>query len=126
MAIKDHIKQIDLPVVNVGDFPVVLGHKWLLEHNPTVNWRKKMISFPDCHYSHFDPLYIWVHTNIAMELAIEANKKKELKTLKEVAPKFYWKFAHLFDKKEFDKLPPWWSCDHAIKLLPNVLMISHI
>eukprot|EP00474_Spongospora_subterranea_P008162 CRZ08620.1 hypothetical protein [Spongospora subterranea] len=33
-------------VVNNLSFPILLGYSWLMEHNPTIDWRSRTIRFP--------------------------------------------------------------------------------
>ena len=28
-----------------GTYPIVLGHNWLTQHNPTIDWAKETIGF---------------------------------------------------------------------------------
>jgi hypothetical protein len=64
-------------------------------------------------------IQIRASTNKAMELAIKANEKKEKKPWKETVPDYLHDFADVFDKQDFDELPPHRSWDHAIELLPD-------
>ena len=61
--------------------------------------------------------YIWANT--ATELAIEKDIEKHLKTFENVVPKHYHKFKDVFDKENFNELPPRRPWDHAIELLPG-------
>jgi hypothetical protein len=64
-------------------------------------------------------LRIRASTNIAMELAIKANEKKEKKPWREVVPEYLHDFADVFEKTDFNELPPHQSWDHAIEILPG-------
>ena len=49
---------------------------------------------------------------------LQKNMQKEQKEHKDVPPQ-YQDFSEVFDKKEFDALPPSWPWDHAIELKPG-------
>ena len=38
-----HIKQINTVVLEIKETDLFLGHNWLVEHNPEVNWKKGTI-----------------------------------------------------------------------------------
>ena len=40
-----HIKQIDTVVLEIKEIDLFLGHNWLVEYNPEVNWKKGTIWF---------------------------------------------------------------------------------
>ena len=54
-----------------------------------------------------------------MELAIKPNEKKEKKPWREAVPKYLHDFTDIFEKTDFDELPPHRSWDHAIELIPG-------
>jgi hypothetical protein len=60
---------------------------------------------------------VWIHkTNIAMELAIEENSKKQDKTDEQLVPVEYHKYLDIFSEEKahrFPELRPW---DHKIKM----------
>ena len=64
-------------------------------------------------------LRIHASTNITMELAIKANEKKEKKPWREAVPEYLHDFTDIFEKADFDELPPHQSWDHAIELIPG-------
>jgi len=43
-----HIKQIDAVVSEIKKMDLFLGHDWLVEHNPEVNWKEGVIQFTRC------------------------------------------------------------------------------
>jgi hypothetical protein len=57
--------------------------------------------------------------NIATDLAIQTNKKKEKKPFEEVVPAYLDDFQDVFEKVDFDELPESHPWDHAIELLPG-------
>jgi len=47
-----HIEQIDAVVSEIKEMDLFLGHDWLVEHNPEVDWKEGVIWFTRCpgHY----------------------------------------------------------------------------
>jgi len=43
-----HIEQIDAVVLEIKEMDLFLGHNWLVEHNPEVDWKKGVIWFTRC------------------------------------------------------------------------------
>jgi len=43
-----HIKQIDAVVLEIKETDLFLGHDWLVEHNPEVDWKEGVIQFTKC------------------------------------------------------------------------------
>ena len=52
-----------------------------------------------------DEVWINYKTNVAMELAIKDNKKKEDKSVKEIVPKEYHGYLDVFDKDKANCFP---------------------
>src|SRR5882757_3462765 len=68
-----------------------------------------------------EPNDIWIKTktNLAMDLAIEENIKKEDLKQEEIVPKAYHEFLDVFDEEKAQRFPearPW---DHKIKMKPD-------
>ena len=55
---KGHSKLVQFYVSSVGHKAIVLGHTWLVEHNPNINWHTgevKMTHCPDyCRHTEVD------------------------------------------------------------------------
>jgi len=43
-----HIEQIDAVVSEIKEMDLFLGHDWLVEHNPEVDWKEEVIWFTRC------------------------------------------------------------------------------
>jgi len=43
-----HIEQIDIVVSEIKEMYLFLGHDWLVEHNPEVDWKEGVIRFTRC------------------------------------------------------------------------------
>jgi hypothetical protein len=48
MNVGTHQETIRLALTSLGDARVFLGHDWLSEHNPSVDWRKQELKFDCC------------------------------------------------------------------------------
>ena len=48
LRIADHEELIDLAVTDLHKTNMFLGHDWLQEHNPLIDWREKNIEFSRC------------------------------------------------------------------------------
>lgn len=57
--------------------------------------------------------------HVATRLAIEASRKAQKTTLEDILRGPYTDFVDVFDKKEFDTLPPRKKWDHAIEIFPD-------
>jgi hypothetical protein len=131
-----HVEDLWMFATNVKKVPVVLGHTWLLKHNPSIDWVSGKVTLnrcpPECCSSQRTPLEKWMDKEEASEGWIQALKAweekqkeqaKELETsLKEArkrVPKEYWNYIDVFSKKASERMPlqkPW---DHAIDLKPT-------
>jgi len=106
-----HIKQIDAVVSEIKETDLFLGHDWLVEHNPEVDWKERVIRFTRCpghckteHESiRFTP---WSRRLLPKEEEESKRGDKEPDpTNPEDLPKYVQPFMHLFNKKKFEKLP---------------------
>lgn len=69
----------------------------------------------------------YICTNTSTELAIKANKgkkKKNTKTFEDVVPNHYHWYKDVFNKEDFDELPPCRPWDHTVELLPRDYMVD--
>ena len=106
-----HIEQIDAVVSEIKETDLFLGHNWLVEHNPEVDWKEGIIQFTRCpghckteHESiRFTP---WSRRLLPKEEEESNGGDKEPDpTNPEDLPKYVQPFTHLFNKKKFEKLP---------------------
>src|SRR6185503_18535737 len=68
----------------------------------------------------FDPsIQIRATASKSAQLAEQAMKGSHAKTFEESVPRYLHDFKDVFDKKEFDELPPRRPWDHAIELIPG-------
>ena len=119
-----------------------MGHTWLTEHNPDINWHTGEVKLTRCPdycgqaksgSSHPDnnilvPLVgatletserIHVTTTISTRLAEAAKGDAPAAKLEEMLPKPYLGFWNVFSKESFDELPEWKQWDHTIDLKPE-------
>jgi len=43
-----HIEQVDAVVLEIKETDLFLEHDWLVEHNPEVDWKERVIQFTRC------------------------------------------------------------------------------
>ena len=137
-----------LAVANLGWQSVIIGHSWLLHHNPEVDWAAQKVTMSCCPSScgrqmapdNSDNLmepgdtigvaflspegeeYIQAMTTPSQQLAQEASAQEgdgqEL-GFKDMVSEHYHDFKDIFSKEAFAHLPPRKAWDHAIDLAPN-------
>ncbi|KAF7773493.1 transcriptional regulator family: Zinc finger, CCHC-type [Agaricus bisporus var. burnettii] len=121
LNINGHNEQLDAVVTPLQSSDLFLGHDWLTNHNPEIDWKQGIIKFNRCPTSCSFP-----HTDISFEPRIrrlQSNEDTEEKepdpTNPEDLPAYMKPFAHLFNKKNFDKLPERTEWDHEINFMEN-------
>ncbi len=146
LVIGNHTERIDLAVMELGDRQIFLGHDWLAQHNPIINWKLGRLTFAWCQcrgtlyaLPDTDPDDKWdeeleegdtilaidftqailIRAHHANDLTAKASEGKETKTFEEMVPEWCRDFADLFEKGNFNKLPEPKTWDHAIELIPN-------
>ncbi len=146
LTVGDHTERIDLAVTELGDRQIFLGHDWLNQHNPIINWKSGKLMFARCQCRKLlfvlpdaDPDDKWdkeleegetilaidftqailIRAHHANDLAAKASKGKDAKTFEEMVPEWCRDFADLFEKGNFDELPKPKTWDHTIELIPN-------
>jgi len=48
IEINGHKKQLKAAVMDLDEIDMFLGHDWLVNHNPEVNWKNSTIKFTRC------------------------------------------------------------------------------
>ena len=48
MTYKDHVEQATFAVCDLGEKDAVIGHTWLFNHNPEIDWKTGKIQFSRC------------------------------------------------------------------------------
>ena len=97
VIIGEHKEKLQLAITELGDDDLFLGYDWLQHHNPTIDWITSEIQFNHCPPScrqklvspHLEGMNTWTEystwkkeenlrrSSVAMDLAIEQEKKKE-------------------------------------------------
>jgi hypothetical protein len=67
----------------------------------------------------FPKLQIRTFQTISQRLAEAANQHRIIQSFKEVVPRHYHRFEHVFLKESFDELPEHKKWDHVIELVPG-------
>ena len=119
--LNGHIEQINAVVSEIKETDLFLGHDWLVEHNPEVDWKEGVIRFTRCPgYCKTEHKSIWFTLWSRRLLPKEEEEFKERDkepnpTNPEDLPKYIQLFTHLF-KKNFEKLPDKREWNHEINL----------
>lgn len=91
---------------------MVLGMDWLRAHDPLIHWSQNLIVFPGRQYAD--------HTRQVCAAQVKSLIGPSL-------PPELTDYADVFSEKEVDQLPPHWSNDCSIDLLPDApLPVAHL
>ncbi|KAI2659925.1 Transposon Tf2-9 polyprotein [Labeo rohita] len=107
----NHRESISFYILDSPHAPVVLGHPWLIKHNPRIDWQLRSVSewSIKCHESCLVSACPSVSESVLQEKAADlCNVPAEYLDLKEV-----------FSKSRAASLPPHRPYDCAIELLPG-------
>jgi hypothetical protein len=139
---EKYFEKIPFLVTDLGKFDIILGLPWLEKHNPTIDWKQKILKFQssfckeNCHPSPTPQKSFKKETSmsnrdlnatnsISAEIIFKG-KKKEDRSLhpdypKNLLPKHYLEFEDVFSKKTSDRLPKFRGgyLDHKIPLEIN-------
>ncbi|KAL0147989.1 hypothetical protein M9458_056716, partial [Cirrhinus mrigala] len=108
----NHKEELTFLLTNSPLVPVVLGHPWLVQHNPRVDWGHDSVSTlgESCYANCLLPACSSVSRSLLQEESVNlSNVPKEYLDLKEV-----------FSKSRAASLPPHRPYDCAIELLPGI------
>ena len=126
IEINSHKEWLEAAVTDLNGTDMFLGHDWLVKHNPEVNWKNGTIKFTRCPES-----YMMKHKDIRFSTrrtkAMDTTETKEQntdeigkkpdRTNPEDLPEYIQSFMHLFNKKNFEKLPKKCEWNHKINLM---------
>ena len=116
LKVEDHREHLEPYVTSLKDTPILLGHPWLKQHNPSINWRTNRVDFIST-IRHRYPKRILATSTHSNRLA-EAEHKVVDKTI----PDRLKDFGDVFSQGSFDELPPNRAWDHTIDLIPDAQM----
>ena len=122
LNIHGHQEEITLDVTTIK-YDMILGMKWLEEHNPHINWKKRTITFPNC--SHGTKMEDRSSSTVPFAKAIWVRPRgRVLAGLSiEELPGEYKEFKHLFEEKEGKAaLPEHQPWDHKIPIKEGVVL----
>ena len=132
VEINRHKETLEAAVTDLNGMDMLLGHDWLVKHNPEVNWKNGTIKFTrcpsNCTMKHED-IQFRARRNKMMETTTMDKKDKDNskigkepdKTNPEDLLDYIQPFTHLFNKKKFEKLPERREWDHEINLTEEAL-----
>jgi transposase InsO family protein len=121
-----HKEELEAVVTKLESSDMFLGHDWLVKHNPEIDWKKGIVQFTRC-----PPDCTTPHQNITVQPRNRQLRSSEISqedeemekepdpTNPEDLPEYMRPFTHLFNKRNFDKLPERTEWDHEINLLPD-------
>ena len=134
LKVGDHAELVRLAVTRIDSASIFLGHDWLKEHNPTINWTDGSLVFDRCPKScgylqklldpDFDEEDDKTMEHHRLEkgdriFMINFDDQKEFQmraVINPEGPDFISEFPDVFSAKEFDQLPAHRPWDHAIEL----------
>jgi len=148
LRIGSHEERTRLAITNLGWQSVIIGHSWLMHHNPEVDWANQKVTFSRCppqckkptapntasdeeDLQPGDAIYAtfiseeWATAQIratttpSQQLAEQAHAGDDKRTFAEMVPEAYHDFDDVFSKDAFNTLPPRKPWDHAIDLIPG-------
>ena len=116
----DHEEYLEVLVLELGHSQMLLGIDWLIFHNPEVDWSMPSLQFMRCpkHCSK-NASQLTIRWTAKAEKQPVAPPKPEIDEnglSKGLKPDYIKPFQHLFEKKNFDKLPIRHEWDHEINL----------
>lgn len=129
LKLRGILTHIQALVVNIGNENMLLGLPWLRDTNSWINWEMGQLSFDKKHLHQLKQsiilgkrVWIWVKTNPAMQLAINAKTNQKNKPVKELVPKYLWEFLNQFKKKTSKWLPIYKIYNHTIIMKPEYIL----
>ena len=110
LKLGKHSEVIEALILEIGKNDMLLGQDWLAAHNPSIDWSGRRVVFNRC------PSKCRVKLEQVSVLQVKSPEINEHGLAKGEKPSYITPFAHLFEKKNFDKLPSRRVWDHEIKL----------
>lgn len=109
LSVRQHQEELCFHLIQSPEFPVILGHPWLLHHNPHLDWSTgTVLSWgPTCHVTCF--------VQSSPDPILESQDPLDLSQV----PSQYHDLKAVFNKKKATSLPPHRPYDCAIDLLPG-------
>jgi hypothetical protein len=86
-------------VLDIGRNNMLLGQDWLMVHNPSIDWTNRQVVFDRC------PAQCQPRQKEVNVKKMEAPELDKNGVSKGIKPQYIDSFNHMFEKKNFDKLP---------------------
>jgi len=86
MFFKRHIERARMDIYNLGKTEVILGMLWLAMHSPEIDWKKGKVKITRCL-----PICGKKKQKIERKEVNKIEKEEDLKTLKRLVSKRFWK-----------------------------------
>lgn len=111
----NHTEVLSLFVFKAPQTPLVLGHPWLRQHNPHIDWKSELVvgCGVDCHMN-----CLRAATPPSASPQTNLSEHPDLTSV----PPVYHDLAEVFRKDRAQSLPPQWPYDCAIDLLPGATL----
>ena len=114
LKIGNHEERLEALILDIGENQMLLGQDWLQKHNPTINWKSQKVELDRC------PTTCGNRVKQIQKQGKETKAEIDENGLtKGVMPNYIHPFKHLFEKKNFDKLPKRREWDHEINLVSD-------
>ena len=111
IQVGDINMQQEFLITNLGQHAAILGHPWLENWNPQVDWQARTMDIPGPGLQ----VASLGHTNKSTALA-QAERKQDTRPLQERVPEFLHPYLSVFDEARMDEFPPARPYDHKIVL----------
>jgi hypothetical protein len=99
LQLGDHQEQMEVLILDIGWNDMLLGQDWLMVHNPSIDWTNRRVVFDRCLVK-CQPSKKEVNVKKTEQLELDENGVS-----KGLKPQYIDTYAHMFEKKNFDKLP---------------------
>jgi hypothetical protein len=99
LQLGEHKERMEALVLDIGRNDMLLGQDWLMVHNPSIDWTNRQVVFDRC------PTQCQPSRKEVNVKKMEAPELDENGVSKGIKPQYIDTFNHMFEKKNFDKLP---------------------
>lgn len=113
--IGGHKETVNALVSDISSADVFLGYDWLVKHNPEIDWEHQEVKFSRCPNNCTIP-HETIHFGSYTRKLEQVQEKSADTTQPTDLPKYLRPYTHLFNKKNFNKLPNRTVWDHEINL----------
>src|SRR5437660_1813419 len=110
IQINGHVEWMRFILLNIGETKMILGHNWLLRHNPEINWVAREITMTRCP----DACKEW-QGHIRQCVSVK-KVQDPIAEMREKLPEEIKDYADVFVERPIGQLPtrkPW---DHCVDL----------